>query len=217
MLASQRAAAVSAVYGWTRVGRPTNKSHPEDGISKTEKELASIAGVSVPTIQRAKKVEQKAIAFSEVYAWGRIGDNQHKNRTGTECPSSENSLRTECGMGSTAAELAHDAGVSTRTVERAGRFADAVVTIEDAAPKMRRTLGNQSLAFRCLRPRGFQKVQSQSYCKAAQKQTPDESGAATAGPVRGASVKTEGHPLLTAVSSTVRRSPSFGNQWESVQ
>ena len=35
------------------------------------------------------------------------------------------------------------------------------------APKMKRTLGSQSLAFRCLRPRGFQKVQAQSYCKAA--------------------------------------------------
>ena len=39
----------------------------------------------------------------------------------------------------------------------------------------------------------------------AQKQTPAEAGAATAGPVRGTSAKTERHPLLTAVGEFVRR------------
>lgn len=39
----------------------------------------------------------------------------------------------------------------------------------------------------------------------AQKQTPDESGAATAGPARDATTDGEGHPLLTAVKDFVRR------------
>ncbi len=72
--ASQRAAAVSAVYGWTRVGRPANKSAPQEPISKTNAELAGIAGVGIETIKRAKKVEQKAApAVKQAVRDGKIG------------------------------------------------------------------------------------------------------------------------------------------------
>lgn len=72
--ASQRAAAVSAVYGWTRVGRPTNKSAPQEPISKTNAELAGLAGVGIETIKRAKKVEEKAApAVKQAVRDGKIG------------------------------------------------------------------------------------------------------------------------------------------------
>lgn len=74
--ASQRAAAVSAVYGWIRLGDNQHKKRVglEVQPSKSESELAEIAGVSTKTIQRAKKVEQKASpAVKEAVRDGKIG------------------------------------------------------------------------------------------------------------------------------------------------
>lgn len=82
--ASQRAAAVSAVYGWTRAGRPSQKTGTECHISektgtqdvppKTNAQLADLAGVSERTIRQAKKVEQKASpAVKEAVRDGKIG------------------------------------------------------------------------------------------------------------------------------------------------
>jgi ParB-like chromosome segregation protein Spo0J len=56
--ASQLAAAVVAVYGWRSVGRPNVA--PGATLTKTNAELAELAGTSVRTIRQAKTVESKA-------------------------------------------------------------------------------------------------------------------------------------------------------------
>ena len=53
LTASQRAAAVTSVYGWAPAHRE-KKVEPSSTLSKTNAELATIAGVSTKTIQQAK-------------------------------------------------------------------------------------------------------------------------------------------------------------------
>jgi len=60
LTASQRAAAVTAVYQWHPSHRLV-KSAPGADLIKTSKELAAIAGVGVRTIEQAKSVQSSAV------------------------------------------------------------------------------------------------------------------------------------------------------------
>lgn len=80
--------------------------------------------------RRNQTKAQKAVSLSEVYAWGRNGDNQHKNRTIVQSHSEDSRVCTECTPSHTTAEIAGKAGVSVRTV------AQAKSVITKAAPEV---------------------------------------------------------------------------------
>jgi len=117
------------IDGWHRYKACEELGVPFTTVELGEDQDPQYYVISTNTRRNQTKA-QKAISLSEVYAWGRHGDNQHKNRKGTEYPSSF-----------TSQQIAEEAGVSEKTIKQA----KAVIT--KAVPELINAVKNGEIGL----------------------------------------------------------------------